>query len=78
MRGGGASFAPGSLGMAAARREGHIGSDIEVREQQRVLQQQADPPSVCRHEHAGFGVGEHAVTEPHYSGVGPHQAGNHV
>src|SRR6185369_9914100 len=57
VHGGDASLSPRSLGVAAARRECHIGGDIEVRKQQRVLQQQAHPPSVCRDKHARRGIG---------------------
>ena len=64
--------------MPAARRERHVGRDTQVRKQQRLLQQHADPPGVGRHEHAGRRVGQHTVAEPNNATVGPHQAGDHV
>lgn len=49
-----------------------------MREQERVLEQQADPPVVGRHLHARGGVGEHAVADPYDAVIGPDRPGDHV
>ena len=78
VRGRCASLPSAAPAMAAARRERHIGRDTQMREQQRVLQQHADPPRMGRHEDASRGIGERSVAEPYHSRIRAHQTRDHV
>ncbi len=58
--------------------ERHIAPDAQMREQQRVLQQQPDATVVGRHLDPRRRVGQRALAYPHYPAVGPHQPGDDV
>ena len=55
-----------------------MAATLEVWEQQRVLQQQADPAIVGRDEHARCGIGQHTIPDADVPSVRPHQARDHV
>ena len=65
LAGDGLAAAPG------ARCERDVVGGAQVRKQQRILQQQADPAVVGRDVHPGAGVGEHPVAQPDQAAVGP-------
>ena len=67
---------PGLAG--ANHRPNRILPDREMREELRILENEADAPPVLRHEDAGLAIDQHPSIQQDPAAIGPRQAGDQV